>query len=71
MIIKKMQKSGRKTPRFLLNSHAMPMNKRLVRGWDGKSVKWEVAKGGNYERDITSFIVVSVNVCHISKSTGL
>ena len=44
MIIKKMQKSGRKTPRFSLKFRAKPMDKRLVRGWDGKSVNWEVAK---------------------------
>ena len=30
-------------PRFWLFLHAMPMNTRLVRGWDEKSVNWEVA----------------------------
>jgi len=48
MIVNKMQKSGRKTPRFSLKIHAMPMDTRLVRGWDGKSVNWEVA---NEEKD--------------------
>lgn len=45
MKIKKMQKSGRKSPRLSVKYRPMLMDKRLVRGWEEKSVKWEVAKG--------------------------
>ena len=42
--INHMQKSSRKTTRFPLNFHAMPMDKGLHEGEARKSVKWELAK---------------------------
>ncbi len=44
MIIKHITKIEAKTPRFSLNYRPMLMPTRLVRGWEGKSVIWEVAK---------------------------
>ena len=57
MKIKYMQKSSRKTTRFPLNFHAIPMDKGLHEREAEKSVKWELAK-----RDyLTSYLLHQIS----------
>lgn len=51
-----MQKSSRKTTRFPLNFHAMPMDKGLHKGGARKSVKWELANEGLYPLEVETMV---------------
>ena len=67
MIIKHITKIEAKTPRFSLNYRPMLMPTRLVRGWEGKSVIWEVANGIQQ----SYFSAVPFKYLHISSAIAL